>query len=845
MKYNIAFFSILTALLIAGCQDVKPEFSNGEDISRPEIATFKAVDIFCDSAMLRGAYYPPQNSSAKAKGFYLSEQPITETDPGTQQVVELPESGEFSLMVHDLALGKRYYFRAYSVTDGRRSLGEEYSFFTDNLDFTPADAPQSVVVPFNFKSAVGVVELGSLGTNNLNGLDKGMFRVKELAIYCWRTDDQTYEQARSLEQRFPQSPFSEAVCNDFFANSTVEEILISGLEASTGYSYCATITVAIYRPYVDYIHVLPEVVGPVQTFTTPAVGLPSVTTSAATAITAKSATLHGTITDDAYDETIVFGFVFGTSDDTQILQGEMRHPADNHDASTGNFFINLSGLDYDTQYYYLSYATTRGGTSFSSTPVAFKTPLVTAPAVATGDATHLTTYSALLAGQVIDIGGDPDVVFGFYVGTDAPTLISPANRMLVSSRDASGNFTLKPDVLSNNTTYYYCAFVENATGEVQDNSGKSFATLLLTAPVLSVTPVNYAYSTTVNNTLSTNNVTMTSALVTCKFENGIDPSITAYGIVWGTSEGSLTQTVPAEDLDWESGTFTALITGLSHSSSYYFKPYATNGIGSATVAEVSSFRTAVYGGKQLWFDRDRSGYSFQRMIEGAADMVYYELDPIPVDATTYYVLDRNLGAIRPFTAANYTTQVSDVSTDILECVGYFYQWGLNVPSYSPYLLQSGSRYDLQATWVVNSNSEASGQIIPNGSTAIGPNPQLWPEDGLSWTGPEYTNYNAYQGNPCPAGYKLPDNTDVSAISGPSGLNVVTLAGLHPYMRLGRTSILNANGNFANANWSAFWLANAPSGVNGRVMRIPGADNMENDQNHSRYQGAAIRCIRKS
>ena len=186
------------------------------------------------------------------------------------------------------------------------------------------------------------------------------------------------------------------------------------------------------------------------------------------------------------------------------------------------------------------------------------------PVVQTLAATVITSYSANLNGNVVSDGGATITARGFFYGTSADNM---SNNVTVSA--GSGEFASAIENLSAGATYYYCAY---ATNELGTTMGEvlNFTTLQTTAPtVATLDATNVAYTTAVLN----GNLTSTGGL-----------EITEKGFFYGTSADNLSQMATA------STDFSAEVSGLNASTTYYFKALATNANGTS-FGELKTFTT--------------------------------------------------------------------------------------------------------------------------------------------------------------------------------------------------------------------------------------------------------------
>ena len=219
------------------------------------------------------------------------------------------------------------------------------------------------------------------------------------------------------------------------------------------------------------------------------------------------------------------------------------------------------------------------------------------PTVETLATTDITITSATLHGNITDAGGTAVTSRGFYYGTDADNL-----SQILSAGSGNGEYSKTLSGLSVATTYYYCAFATNsagtAIGEVM-----SFTSLDIVPPTV---------QTNAATSISTTGATLNGNVTT---DGGA--TVTARGFVYGTSASNLSQNVQSGT---GTGSFTKSLTGLSHSTTYYYKAYATNAIGT-NYGEVKQFTTSSYpqgaiGGvfstsstKQVYFSQGNLQYN--------------------------------------------------------------------------------------------------------------------------------------------------------------------------------------------------------------------------------------------
>ena len=211
---------------------------------------------------------------------------------------------------------------------------------------------------------------------------------------------------------------------------------VSGLKPSTTYYYRAFASVDDVRYY-----------GDIKQFTTlKETSSITVTTGTATNITENSASLSGSVSGITSDD--VAGIIYGKTSNLSSSNGTIKNTT-----SKGDFTITISGLSENTTYYYCAYALVDGVYYYGDIKQFTTLKETSSITVTTGTATNITENSASLSGSVSGITSDD--VAGIIYGKTSN--LSSSNGT-IKNTTSKGDFTIAISGLSENTTYYYCAY---------------------------------------------------------------------------------------------------------------------------------------------------------------------------------------------------------------------------------------------------------------------------------------------------------------------------------------------------------------------------------------------------
>ncbi len=515
------------------------------------VTTGAASAITTSSATLAGSISSNGCSAITAYGIEYSTTPGFVNGTGTQVASSNLSGGNFSSDLAGLASNTTFYYKAYATNSGGTAYGAEQQFLTlaltPTLNATTLAAFGNVCINTN-PATVPFTITGS-------ALTAGNITVGPLSGYLFGT---AASGSFFTTIALPQSggTFSQDVYVFFFPTAVQSyngNIPVSGGGASA-------ITVAASGAGINTA--------------------PTVTTGAASAITAISATTAGSIpaagctavTAYGIEWSLINGFANGSG--TQVASTNL---------SGIDFTSSLTGLSGNTTYYYKAYATNGGGTTYG-----LQQSFTTAQPAITS--TALTAFGNVCTNTT---AGPNSVTLTGTNLTAANVTVGPLAGFTFSTT-SGGTYTASLSITQPGGAFSQAVFVKFTPVAVQSYNGN----IPVAGGGLSAT-VNVAASGAGVNTApavttgAASAITQTSATLAGTITSTGCTAVTAYGIEYSTTNGFPNGTgTQVASSNLSAGAFTSALSGLAPSTTYYYKAYATNG-GGTTYGTQLSFTTSV------------------------------------------------------------------------------------------------------------------------------------------------------------------------------------------------------------------------------------------------------------
>lgn len=496
----------------------------------PSLTTAAVTDITQTTATGGGNISSDGGGSVTARGICYSTTSNPTLEDG--KTINGTGTGDFTSPFTGLAPGILYHVRAYATNFIGTAYGNEVTFTTS--------PPDAVLPTLSTLAVTSVTHNSASGGGDIT--DDGGGSVTARGI-CWSTAEEPTTADFKTEDGTGTGAFT--------GNMT-------GLSSNTIYYVRAYAMNSAGTAY-----------GNQESFTTaetPAV-VSTLTTTAASDITTNSFTSGGNITSDGGGAVTARGVCYSTTANPTVAGTKTTDGS-----GTGSFASSVSGLSASTKYYVRAYATNSAGTAYGTEiEVTTAAPAPVLPTVSTTDPVADIAYNAATAGGNVTDQGNATVT---ERGVCWSTVSNPttADNKLTNGTGA-GSYTVSLTGLTPSTTYHVRAYAINSVGTAYGND----VSFITSAP---------PYTLPSLTTTSASSPTSSGATTGGEITSDGGATVTARGVCYGTSSNpSLSGNYTTNGTGI--GIFTDVLTGLSASTTYYVRAYATNAAGTKYGNEVS------------------------------------------------------------------------------------------------------------------------------------------------------------------------------------------------------------------------------------------------------------------
>ncbi len=401
----------------------------GEYRAQSAVNTLPASDISNNSATLNGEIINEGAPKYTERGFVWSTtQEMTLTNCVGTISVAVNSQKSFTCRIENLSPNQTYYARAYCKQNGQIIYGNVVAFSMSSLT---TSLSTSAVTAITAVSATLNASISVAG--NPPYTERG---------FCYGTEPEpTIANNRNK------------VTGSGIGNYSLN---VTGLTYPTTYyvrAYAIQSGVPVYGNIVSFTTSVSEV---------------NIITSAATNITATSATLNATISNAGQPAYTERGFCVAIDHEPTISDNRNRVSG----TGTGTFNLTLTNLQYPATYYVKAYAI-QGGKPVYGNLIMFSTS-GSQTQVVTSTADKITTNSARLNG-IINSAGDPTYTVRGFVYSATSSNPTYADSKVFENASWPGPYNKEITGLDEGATYFFRAFAMQA-GEPIYGSTQMFTT---------------------------------------------------------------------------------------------------------------------------------------------------------------------------------------------------------------------------------------------------------------------------------------------------------------------------------------------------------------------------------
>ncbi len=402
---------VLCALLILTFFSCKKDGPSTPQLSNTTVV----VDKNSNSVTLTAKVISEGGSATTERGFCWSTSPkpsVSDSKVSNQYGV-----GEYSYTISNLQLSTTYYVRAFATNSIGTTYGNEVSFKSLSLGKVTTS------------NAVEITNIGAKATITID--DFGDATIKKLGAVCSTkqnatitSDSTTYSHSNSTDKSFTIA-FEKLTQNTTYY---IRGFVQSG--AGVGY-------------------------GNEVSFKTN--GVPTLTSTSASAITQTGALISGDVSSDGGDLITEIGVCLSKKENPTI--NDLSFKASNLNAN--KYSVTTSGLTGNTTYYVRAYAKNKYGIGYGQQTTFLTGPVLASISTTTFNTASIYSTKASYGATITDNGGAAVTEIGIVASLKTNPTIS---NLVFSSTSVSNTFSIQMTGLINDTIYYAKPYVKNSVG---------------------------------------------------------------------------------------------------------------------------------------------------------------------------------------------------------------------------------------------------------------------------------------------------------------------------------------------------------------------------------------------
>ena len=500
----------------------------------PILTTTAINNISIVTANSGGTIVDEGSSSVTTKGVCWN----TTANPtiANTKTIHITATSSFSSTITSLNANTTYYVRAYATSASGTGYGDQLTFTT-----LP---PQVASFATSTSSAITAY---AATINSTISADNGA-TVTSRGV-CWSTNTNPTTANNTQTNGSGTGSYSNNITG-LSPNTTYYVRSYAINSAGTGYSSQISFTTA---------------------------DIPTLTTMDISNISKFAASSGGYIDDEGTSSVTAKGVCWSTTTNPTTANSKTSNGT-----GAATYSSSITSLNVSTTYYVRAYATNSFGTGYGDQLTFTTLP----PEVASFDPTTtsaITGYSATISSNITSNNGATVTSRGVcYSLTQSPTTANNPQ----TSGSGNGAYDITLSGLLADTIYYVRSYAINSVGTGY-SAQISFRTGIRSLPTLTTTT---AIST----------ITATTAVSGGNVTSSGNDLLTAKGICWSTSSIPSNQDISLLSTKTSNGTATGTyvssLTGLTPSTLYYVRAYATNSVGTVYGNELSFTTSATLAG---------------------------------------------------------------------------------------------------------------------------------------------------------------------------------------------------------------------------------------------------------